>query len=241
MVVLYSLFFACAFLLCSGCAATYVALKKAALSPGTFVPLAAAGVVQCADADDDISDWASSRTPVFGSTENAEKWSELTLGGTHMANFAALLTASERSTVAGKAKRFAVGLAATELTYAVTGSMKTGSRRRRPDGSDLSSFPSGHASNAGVQAALAVQNLKSVTVPYGGAPFLRAGIASLSAVTGWARVEAKKHYPTDVLVGAAMGNFIGVFAGEALLDLPCAIRVRSGPERFAVQVRTEFE
>jgi membrane-associated phospholipid phosphatase len=35
----------------------------------------------------------------------------------------------------------------------------------------------------------------------------------------WARVEGEKHYPTDVLVGAALGNFLTRFVHDAFLNL----------------------
>jgi len=42
-------------------------------------------------------------------------------------------------------------------------------------------------------------------------------LTSLVAGTGWARIEASKHYPTDVLVGAALGNFIALLVHDAFL------------------------
>ena len=43
--------------------------------------------------------------------------------------------------------------------------------------------------------------------------------AGLAVGTAYARVEAKEHFPSDVLVGAALGHFIGVFANEAFLGI----------------------
>ena len=45
-----------------------------------------------------------------------------------------------------------------------------------------------------------------------------AGLAGLALMTGWARVEAGKHHPADVLAGAAVGNFFAVFATQAFLQ-----------------------
>ncbi|MBD3343874.1 MAG: hypothetical protein GF401_02280 [Chitinivibrionales bacterium] len=54
--------------------------------------------------------------------------------------------------------------------------------------------------------------------------------------TGWARVEAQKHYPTDVLVGAALGNFCATFAAGILFPhLPAPLEgldMRVAPERI---------
>jgi membrane-associated phospholipid phosphatase len=36
----------------------------------------------------------------------------------------------------------------------------------------------------------------------------------------WARVEARKHYPSDVLAGAALGHFLTAFIHDAFLNLP---------------------
>jgi hypothetical protein len=36
----------------------------------------------------------------------------------------------------------------------------------------------------------------------------------------WARVEGAKHFPSDVLAGAALGYFITAFIHDAFLGLP---------------------
>ena len=49
---------------------------------------------------------------------------------------------------------------------------------------------------------------------------IQAGNIALGAVLGWARVEARGHFPTDVLVGAALGHFINAFIYDAFMGLP---------------------
>ena len=69
-------------------------------------------------------------------------------------------------------------------------------RRERPDGSDTNSFPSGHTS-ASFQGASFIHfryGLKYAIIPYLGAAFV-----------GYSRVQADKHYVSDVLAGAAIG------------------------------------
>lgn len=39
----------------------------------------------------------------------------------------------------------------------------------------------------------------------------------MAVITAWARVEGNVHYPSDVLVGAALGNFIGMFIHDAFI------------------------
>jgi membrane-associated phospholipid phosphatase len=46
---------------------------------------------------------------------------------------------------------------------------------------------------------------------------LKIGSISLSACTAWARVEAKKHWLSDVLWGMALGNFIANFFYDSFL------------------------
>jgi hypothetical protein len=42
-------------------------------------------------------------------------------------------------------------------------------------------------------------------------------LTSLAAGAAWARVEAREHYPTDVLMGMALGNFTAVLIHDAFL------------------------
>jgi membrane-associated phospholipid phosphatase len=81
-------------------------------------------------------------------------------------------------------------------------------QRERPDGSDMASFPSGHSTRAFSYATFASRNLELVDLPEGARTGLRVGLFTLAGATAWARVEAGKHYPSDVLAGAALGRFM---------------------------------
>jgi len=73
--------------------------------------------------------------------------------------------------------------------------------RRRPDGSDHRSFPSGHTSNAfTASTVLARRHGLYIGVP-------AYALASLTAV---ARLEDSRHFASDVVAGA----FIGIIAGQ---------------------------
>ena len=71
---------------------------------------------------------------------------------------------------------------------------------QRPDGSDNKSFPSGHASVSFAAAA-------TLEKRFGWQVGLPAHI--VAAFVGLSRVEAKKHFVGDVLVGAAIGEASG--------------------------------
>ena len=84
--------------------------------------------------------------------------------------------------------------------FALTQSAKQAFPRLRPDGSDYDSFPSGHSSTS-FAAAATLQNR------YG----WKAGIPAqlVAAFVGVARVQAHKHYWSDVMIGAAIGEATG--------------------------------
>lgn len=84
---------------------------------------------------------------------------------------------------------FLTNLVATEaLKYTV--------QRERPDASDKHSFPSGHTS-------IAFQGAAFIHQRYGFEYAIPAYL--LGAYVGYTRVDAKKHYTSDVLAGAALG------------------------------------
>ena len=84
--------------------------------------------------------------------------------------------------------------------FAVTEGLKAVIHERRPDGSDDKSFPSGHTSVSFAAAA-------TIEKRYGWKVGLPAHI--VAAFVGVSRVEAKKHFVGDVLVGAAIGEASG--------------------------------
>jgi membrane-associated phospholipid phosphatase len=49
---------------------------------------------------------------------------------------------------------------------------------------------------------------------------LKIGNYLLASGVGWARVEGRRHYPSDVLAGAALGHFLTAFIHDAFMNLP---------------------
>jgi membrane-associated phospholipid phosphatase len=92
--------------------------------------------------------------------------------------------------------------------------------RERPDESDNNSFPSGHSSASFSAATLANRNLDSIGLSKKLRRPLQAGNLLLATGAAWARVEGRKHFPSDVLAGAALGHFLTAFIHDAFLGLP---------------------
>lgn len=81
-----------------------------------------------------------------------------------------------------------------------TGALKYSLHRQRPDGGDYYSLPSGHTSSAFSLATVANAHYGwKVGVP---AYLLASGI-------GLSRIEANRHYLSDVVAGAALGIVVG--------------------------------
>ncbi len=184
------------------------AAVQAALSPETAVPLAAAGVVAATGWDNDISQWAGDRTPLFGSCANADIWSNYLLGGSRMTG---TVTALAAYGARRKLELLGISVMTNAMNDAGVASLKRSSARLRPDASDRMSFPSAHASTAAGSAVIARRGAGYVRVSPAQKKALRMGASTMAAGTAWARVEARKHHVTDVLTGAAVGAFFGNF------------------------------
>ncbi len=95
------------------------------------------------------------------------------------------------------------------LTYGLTGVMKLASGRTRPDLSGSHSFPSGHSSGTACAAVI----LWDSYGPGAGIP-----AAAVATFTMLSRVIIGKHYPSDVIAGAAIGISVGLAVAAAHED-----------------------
>jgi membrane-associated phospholipid phosphatase len=98
----------------------------------------------------------------------------------------------------------------------MTDPIKSLTDRTRPNGAK-GSFPSWHATRAAAYAGMGSRNLSAIEVNPAFRYSTQFLFTSLVAGTAWARIEAGQHYPTDVLFGAALGNFISIFFHDAFL------------------------
>lgn len=200
------------------------AALKALVDPQTFVPAAGALVFGLSKWDKNVSHWATGHTPIFGSTKNAENdklYLEIPLYTEVL--ITALATPSggdSKDWVYSKLKGIAVEGAAELVTAGATTLLKDTTGRARPNGSSNKSFPSGEASAAFSSVALSNRNLDSIELPQEVKIPLKVVNILLGTSVAWARVEAQAHYPSDVLAGAALGNFLSATVHDSFLNLP---------------------
>jgi hypothetical protein len=197
------------------------AAQSAVSDPWVWAPLATAAVLQIDNFDRRTSDWAREHTPIFGSQSNAEDWSDNLRSASSAFALVTLVAApggdDPGQWLLSKAKGGAVEVAAVAVTSAATVALKDTTGRERPNGADDESFPSGHTSSAAVHGQLAKTNLEAIPMSPAWRLTADIGVDAVVLGTAWARVEAGWHYPSDTLVGMALGTFIASFATRAFL------------------------
>jgi membrane-associated phospholipid phosphatase len=182
------------------------------------VPLTGAAVIAATDGDRRLSDWAREKTPVFGSHDAALDASDryrLYASGSAWAVFAVAPPHNAANWAGEKTADGAGNLLGLALARNTTGVLKPATHRERPHGGPVhDSFPSAHATDAFAHASMA----RYYANDFGVGPAPHYGIDALTglfaAATAWGRVEGGVHYPTDVLVGAALANFTTRFILE---------------------------
>jgi membrane-associated phospholipid phosphatase len=87
-------------------------------------------------------------------------------------------------------------------TAVVVEVLKFATDRRRPNLSNDQSFPSGHAASAFALAAV-------MSSEYHDKPLVVFGSYGFATAVGLARIGGLNHFPSDVLVGAVIGELIG--------------------------------
>lgn len=202
------------------------AFKDNASSAHVWLPLAGAGLVHWTGNDKKPSQWASNEKIIYHDQENTSHWSDqfnnILL---YEMYFSILLTssmneeASLKEYALSKAKgALVVNFASTSTRY-TRGQLARTFRRERPNGANHLSFPSGHATEASSRNMLISKNLDSIEMDPSLKIALKVANTSMAVGTLWARIEGKRHYPSDVLAGYAVGSFVSGFIYDALMNL----------------------
>ena len=190
--------------------------KQAFQDPHVWAPLLGALLLQVDNLDEEISDQLREHTPIFGTAQNAAEASDDLLLVTEVGYVTTALLApgpeDPSKWLSTKVKLIGSEWIATETASGVTRNLKSLSERERPSGQNNRSFPSGHATNASIQAQMANLNVAYLPIHESSKQTLRWSFYSFAALTAWARVEAGAHYPADALAGWAIGHYVGNLA-----------------------------
>ncbi|MEI7951017.1 MAG: phosphatase PAP2 family protein [Gammaproteobacteria bacterium] len=200
---------------------TRQAANAAAMHPSVWGPLLGAGVFAASNLDERTSKSLSAHTPVFGSQSSADQAStdlqDLLIVTAGVSALMAPVVNTGQVTI-DRGDRLGIVLGGIVFSSGISESMKYITQRERPDQSNNYSFPSGHTTAAFTSASLASENFHMAWGDDARAGWADAGLYTAASLTAWARVEAKKHYASDVMAGAALGNFMGHFLNELLLE-----------------------
>lgn len=198
---------------------------RAIVDPMTWIPLLGLLVTSYHGNDKKISTWAIERTPVYGSNDRANTVSNILLGSEYAAVFGTtVLTPSGDDPgqwTLSKLRGLTIEAVAFGSVTVSTTTIKGAVNRPRPTGGGYS-FPSGHSAAAFGCAAMASKNLDSIDLPWGVRAGFQVGLYTIASGVAWARVEAGRHYLSDVLASVAIGHLVAscfhdLFMG---LDLP---------------------
>ena len=201
------------------------ALKNATIEaftdPNVWAPTLAAVALQINDLDEQISDELYENNPVFGNVENAKDWSDNFRNYTTLSYASTAIAAPGPDSTAAWLGTKVIVLGSQWVSVEIVDEFRREiqhrTERTRPDESNNFGFPSGHTTTAAYQAQLAEINIKHLEVSKETKRNLNLTVNGFAAAAGYARVEAGRHYPSDVLVGWALGNFFGHYA-NAFID-----------------------
>lgn len=215
-------------------------------NPNVWVPLMAAAVLQVDDLDEELSDALREDKPLFGSTRNAVESSDNFRDLTEVGYLGtAMMTPGSTSTggwIGDKGVLLAGQSLIIQMGQVATSEIKTATGRERPNSRDTKSFVSGHTSAASSQSQMAVLNVENLQITEGYKQTLNLTFNGLAALTGWARVEAGEHYPSDVLAGWALGyltsNIGGEFIGQDRMQIQ--VRPQTRPDSSGIEVIFNF-
>jgi len=201
------------------------AAKESLVHPLTITPALGSVLCYLSGADKQISTWASTTNPIYGSRERADRISDKTREISKY-SFQGVLGAKLFQNTIGNEEPltpllvWGASFLAKKSNASITINLKHHVGRLRPDTTNFLSFPSGHTSTTTVYTTMSYRLADSFSLPRGPKMLLQGSLISLSALTAWARVEAQRHYPSDVLAGAAIGHFIGSFFSELCIQNP---------------------
>ena len=181
------------------------AFRKAYQSKVFLYSLGGAAALHVTKQDQKIADYAFKEQPIFNG--NGINHSDFFWDTMRIVSLLSALPHEDR------AYRF--GMTASSMFLATNSVVVTKANFKRPIPNDTDKDqdnPSLHASDSFNAARLITYNIQDlypdVDHSHNYLPWIGASLA------GWARIEDGAHYPGDILISAAMGDFAGIFVYE---------------------------
>ncbi|PNF78901.1 phosphatidic acid phosphatase [Stutzerimonas stutzeri] len=194
---------------------------RAARDNATWMPLAGAAVIAAGGWDRQWQRSLAKHHYLFGE-EGEDASNRLLQAGTLLYAtslvFAAPAETPFTDALDWKAANLGAFVASKASVDELAGRLKLASGRERPDGVPDDAFPSRHSATSAAQNTLTRRNLDYIEMDATLRDAAKIGLHTLDGLTGLARIEADQHYPTDVLAGIALGNFVSSFAFNLLLE-----------------------
>ncbi|WP_161569561.1 phosphatase PAP2 family protein [Veronia nyctiphanis] len=120
-----------------------------------------------------------------------------------------------------------------------TGSIQQATKELRPTGK-CCGWPSAHTSRAFATAHIAKRNYDKSGLTTLTKDMLIYSTFLTAYATGWARVEAGEHYPSQVFIGAAYGNFLSSVLYDSTESLDILPMISIEPDFMMIGVHYEF-
>ena len=209
---------------------------NAAKDTFTWAPLTTAFLFTLNDYDQKALRWATKEKPRYWGLESAKKKSNELLDALK-ANLLISSLAANANSDSRLANDLAFQLTAIGINHVATNTLKQVTDRKRIDrdvsDTENDSFPSLHASSSAIITRLTVTNIDRVNISEVQKSLWKFSTITATALTGIERVKGKRHYPSDVFAGYALGNFLGIFLTDLFLpqdeQLPLKINLFVAP------------
>jgi hypothetical protein len=200
----------------------YDSLKKAAFQKNVWIPSATALAFGVSDFDGKWTRWASEHRPLFKREKRASQYSDfMTFYYFPIFNLVSRgINYDQNKTQSYSPIGHLNFLVAPTLTYFLSWIIKDRTGRIRPDASNNLSFPSAHtsiASSMNEEFFYSMKNGASSPIY-----IINEGIVGTVAL---ARLEARRHHLTDVLVGYSLGKFVSHFLHAYLFNEEEEVRI----------------
>jgi hypothetical protein len=200
------------------------AFVKNVKSAHVWVPGGTALLIHWGGYDQKISNWAYEEKNIYGDQTAADNWSDnfdevlkYEMFVTPLFTSSASEDESSKEWLWRKARGYGVIAVSSRVPDYVHDRLAATVQRERPNHADERSFPSGHSTQAGTRNIITLRNLEAIPMN----PDLRFGIETSNTVMAggilWARIEGKRHYPSDVLAGYALCALLSGFLYDWLM------------------------